>query len=133
MNEHNATPSLLSLATDEQLLPSLLAQYLVQCRASIEDHGKRREGGFPNLAGFCRFLGCGTAEFDALRTSHPVLTDRLLAILEDEALNLLHSPTLLNAYLRHRLTYGERPGIAKETTEDGLRLIFEHDILEDGE
>ena len=133
MTENQApTPSLLSLATDEHLLSALLSQYLVQCRATAEENGKRREGGFPNLAGFCRFLGCGTAEFDALRASKPVLTDRILSILEDEALNLLLSPTLLNAYLRRRLCYADRPGSAKEGESRDVRLIFEHDILEDG-
>ena len=124
--------SLLLRALEENLLPELLGEYLTCCHEAVSADGKRREGGFPNLAGFCRFLGCGLSDLEALRVTNPTLSDRISAILEDEALNALLSPTLLNAYLKRRLNYVEHP--ESTATDCGeMRLVFEHDILEDGE
>lgn len=122
-------------AAEAGTLPALMDAYLQDCRASSEESrgGKRQEKIFPNLAGFCRQLGCGISSAERLRREHPALYDRICAILEDEALNASISPNLLSAYLKRRLGYGEKQESEGVTAEcDQLRLVFEHDILEDG-
>ncbi len=138
MNETNsaAAQDVLQRAADEGRLPSLMDAYLLSCRLGDgEESGssKKRERSFPNLAGFCRHLGCGVSSAERLRHSHPELYDRLCAILEDEALNASISPNLLSAYLKRRLGYAEAKEAAGVSTScEQLRLVFEHDILEDG-
>ena len=53
-------------------------------------------------------------------------------VLEDEALNAELSPTVLTAYLKKRLGYGEKSEATTSAECGQLRLVFEHDILEDG-
>ena len=85
--------------------------------------------------GFCRALGCGPAAFAQLEEAYPELADWLSAVFEDEVLCASPSPTLLTAYLKRRLGYAEKPRVEEESeAECGLmRLVFEHDIEEDGE
>lgn len=123
-------------AAEAGTLPSLMDAYLQECRASGEPSkgAKHAEGSFPNLAGFCRLLGCGVSSAERLRREHPSLYDRICAILEDEALNASISPNLLSAYLKRRLGYGEKQESEGVTAEcEQLRLVFEHNILEDGQ
>lgn len=111
---------------------SHLRQYLNSCRPPPDADPKRPGGRLPNLAGFCRWLGCGVSELDALRTAHPEVADYLGAVMEDEALNASAvSPTLLTAYLKRRLGYAEKPEVS--SAECGsVHVVFEHDITEDG-
>ena len=52
--------------------------------------------------------------------------------MEDEALNASSvSPTLITAYLKRRLGYAEKPEASSAECGD-VRVIFEHDITEDG-
>ena len=54
------------------------------------------------------------------------------AMMEDEALNSEMATTLVSAYLKTRLGYGEPPS-AKHAADTGeVSLVFEHDIYEDG-
>ena len=62
---------------------------------------------FPNLAGFCRFCGIGEDRFARLRQRWPEACDFVITALEDEALNADLSSSLVTAYLKHRLGYGE--------------------------
>ncbi len=112
-------------------LPVYVEKYLRECRAAEED---RKAGRFPNLAGFCRWLGCGIGEVENLRLCDPAAADYLCAVMEDEALNTpAVSPTVVSAYLKRRLGYAEKPDPAVAQAECGeVRLIFEHDITEDG-
>ena len=66
---------------------------------------------------------------------YPEYADWLCACFEDEALNASNSPTLLSAYLKKRLGYLEKQSKGEQSeSECGLmRLVFEHDIEEDGE
>ena len=78
-------------------------------------------------------MGCGVGASEELRTSAPDAYDLLCAVLEDEALNFSISPTVMSAYLKQRLGYGEKPDTPASSAECGeMRLVFEHDILEDG-
>lgn len=100
---------------------------------STSKRSKDRDIGssFPNLAGFCRYLGIGTEELEALANEYPLLYGRILAVLEDEALNSGLSPTLISAYLKKRIGYENPP--KPSSAEGQLEIRFEHDIFEDGE
>lgn len=123
-------PTTLTEVVRQNKLRACLNAYLTECRAPPDADPKHPGGSFPNLAGFCRFLGCGLSEFEALRTADPASADYLCAVLEDEALNAA-APTfsLVSAYLKQRLGYGEKTG---QEESGQLRLVFDHDISEDG-
>ncbi len=120
--------------TADGMLPKYLKRYLKSCRPPPDADPKKAVGTFPNVAGFCRWLGCGISEADALRISHPKEADWLSAVMEDEALNgSSHlSPTLLSAYLKRRLGYSEKADAVSGADCGEMRVIFEHDISEDG-
>ena len=86
---------------------------------------------FPNLAGFCRYLGTGLGDISRLAAEYPLEYDKLIAIFEDEALNSEVSPTLLSAYLKKRMRYTA----SEEASEGGKEVsyCFEHDIFADGQ
>ena len=73
----------------------------------------------------------GTDELELLLKEYPEQYGRILAVLEDEALNSSLSATLVSAYLKKRLHYDT--GTAKASYEGQLQISFEHDIMEDGE
>ena len=74
-------------AVRKKKLGKLLEDYLAECRPPPDADPKHSGGSFPNLAGFCSYLGCGIDEFEALRTTDPATADYLSAALEDAALN----------------------------------------------
>lgn len=123
----------LESAVASDRLPELLNQYLQSCRGSGDPKEKHSSATFPNLAGFCRWLGCGRGEIDALQNTDPLLYDRICTVLEDEALNSELSASVLTVYLKQRLGYGDTAS-AKPSVVPGeqLQLVFEHDILQDG-
>ena len=113
-------------------LSSMAEEYIQSCRDHSGAATKPRDR-FPNLAGFCRHFGLTSEELSKLKKERPELYDTLCLTFEDEALNFGASPTLLAAYLKRRLGYGDRAD-QNQTGFDGgeTRLIFEHDIIEDG-
>ena len=120
--------------TEKGQLQKYLNRYLKSCKAPPDADPKKELGKFPNLAGFCRWLGCGISEADSLRISHPKEADWLNAVMEDEAFNgsARLSPTLLSAYLKRRLGYADKSEAVSGTDCGEMRVIFEHDISEDG-
>ena len=119
-----------SAATDAELLEQLEA-YLQSCHPTQNEDRKKTAVPFPNLAGFCRWLGWGGSEMELLKKSAPELYDRICTVLEDEALNSDLSASVLTAYLKQRIWHSD---VAENSAveSDQLRLVFEHDILEDG-
>lgn len=114
-------------------LKKKIERYLRTCRA--KDDNSKKGGRFPNLAGFCRWFGCGLSTVEQLRLTHPEAVDYLIAVMEDEALNApVLSPTVVSAYLKRRLSYDEKTATGSTSLADcgEMRLIFEHDIAEDG-
>lgn len=112
-----------------------LNEYIYLCRQSKEENDacekKKRtseRSSFPNLAGFCRFLGVGASELEDFGSRFPDIYGRILTILEDEALNSTLSPTLVSAYLKKRLGYDG----AEKKAASQLEISFEHDVFEDG-
>ena len=134
---HPETDSLLEEACRHGILGHILEEYIASCHGANEASSptdKRTKGlgrgdRFPNLAGFCRYLGCSTEEWFAMEAEHPTAFGRLRATLEDEALNAAMSPTVIAAYLKKRLGYDKE---ANEETGP-LTVQFEHDIFRDGE
>lgn len=112
-----------------------LNEYILKCQScEQESDGEKskkssEKTSFPNLAGFCRFLGISACELEDFCEQFPQLHGRILAILEDEALNSKLSPTLVSAYLKKRLGYD---GSEKKQNPSQLEISFEHDIFEDG-
>ena len=123
----NGVNPLISAAKDGSLSKKL-EKYVKSCRPP-PDADPKKEGRLPTLAGFCGKMGCGTSAVDDLQKQCPESFAYLCAILEDEALNSTRSPTIVNAYLKEHFGYGEK---APATEDEAVRLIFEHDILEDG-
>ena len=108
------------------------AEYISSCAAERNAKGRGR---FPNLAGLCRALGVGVEAFRREMEAYPEVLDAVCAMLEDEALNWECSATLVSAYLKKHLGYdgtrgAERRGTVCEAEE--VRLVFEHDVFEDG-
>lgn len=114
---------------------NLLNEYIIACASDQKssEGGKDTKGHptlFPNIAGFCRFLKISTVELEEFGKNFPEDYNKLLTILEDEALNSKLSPTILSAYMKKRLKYDHASAIEPNTQ---LEIKFEHDIFEDGE
>ena len=129
--KRNDSENALLLAAENGTLSVKLKKYLKACRPPADADTKKNLGRLPNLAGFCAALGCGTAAASELQIRYPQLHGYLCAVLEDEVLNFVHSPALLNSYLKERLEYGEKH--ENDAADTVLQPIFEHDIWEDGE
>ena len=107
-----------------------LRAYLAVCHSG--ETGE--ETAFPNLAGFCRYLGVGIKTFCALGEEYPAAYDCVMTQLEDEALNAQRLPansaSLTAAYFKRRLGYDGDD--EDKGSKEALRVVFEHDILEAG-
>ena len=122
----------------------MLDEYIRSCESCEKagdecDDGKKKKGKgkqkkFPNIASFCRYYGIGNGRYEKLSREYPEEFGLVRAALEDEALNSELSPTLIAAYLKRRLGYDGQTETESNTTGCGsLEVVFEHDILADGE
>ena len=121
-------------------LQRTLEHYIRTCRAHVEEsegdtkkRTKRPTGRFPNLAGFCRRCGFEGNATERLRRDYPESYAELCLIFEDEALNSKVSASVLSAYLKRRLGYDGNEVEPPPCELGQLKLIFEHDVLTDGE
>ena len=91
---------------------------------------------FPNLAGFGRAMGIGLGELQRLGGQYPEVYDAILAVLEDGALNAERIPgksaLLAMTYFRRRLGYEQSKAEVKQESTKEVRVVFDHDIEEDG-
>ena len=124
-------PKMLDTSARQKRLLELLDDYIKFCRPPPEADGKKTNLRLANLAGFCRFLGCGISHLQKLCSEVPRLYDLVCTILEDELLISSPSPSLLSYYLKKRLGYDEKEESSSASCGE-MRLVFEHDILEDG-
>ena len=124
-------PKTLDTSARQKRLLALLEEYVGACRPPPEADTKKTGGKFANLAGFCRFLGCGISYLQKLCSDAPRLYDLICTTLEDELLISSPSPSLLSYYLKKRLGYDEKEETSSASCGE-MRLVFEHDILEDG-
>lgn len=74
----------------------------------------------------------GVADISALEGKYPEQYRALLALMEDEALNSDKSSTLINTYFKERLRLGTVQA-DEERSEPALTVVFEHDVISDGE
>lgn len=74
----------------------------------------------------------GVSHIKSIETKWPEIYNALLAIFEDEALNSDKNATILNAYIKERLNFGEKKEGGATLPVGDVRLVFEHDIEEDG-
>lgn len=119
----------------EGALFGMVDEYLELCHSVTTNETDARsrikpKARFPNIAGFCRFLGTGISDILIFKSEYPLEYDRLLAIFEDEALNSEVSPTLLSAYMKRRMQYALED--APRSAPGEVRYCFEHDIFVDG-
>lgn len=122
------------LCKNDLLLP-LAEQYVKECSRESEPQSKKKDTSarFPNLAGFCRTLGTGLFWLEALESEYPEQYGALCALFEDEALNSNQSATVISAYMKEHLGFGEAKKEKEGACVSGdIKLIFEHDIYEDG-
>ena len=134
-----AARGLISELCRQGVLDEQVEQYIALCHStpthSADESAKAKSKArsmFPNLAGFCRFLGTGLSDVSRLAADFPTDHDRLIAIFEDEALNSEVSPTLLSAYLKKRMRYTEDTGNARAESKE-VSYCFDHDIFSDGQ
>lgn len=115
----------------------LLEKYIRCCRRPEESEaGSSQKRGspsdrFPNLAGFCRFLGVTPEDLEDLAKEFPREIHGIYAALEDEALNSSLPAAILSVYLKKRLGY-EYERSSEEAPPDALQILFAHDVLQDG-
>lgn len=113
----------------------LIEEYVLFCYAPAESGGRQKgskSAVFPNLAGFCRYIGLSPESLLSLLSEFPQERERLMTVLEDEALNCSASPTIVSAYLKKRLGYEKESAAVREGAGQ-IKIEFEHDIFEDGE
>lgn len=122
----------LDLVCGMQVLPDLAERYLLNCREEKSANGKHER--FPNLAGFCRFCGFNGSTIERMKRDYPESYSALCMIFEDEALNSEISPSVLSVYLKKRLGYSSDTENLSSSCDLGqLKLVFEHDVIADGE
>ena len=118
----------------EERLDVLAEEYIAFCKSAADGEkkpSKKSAGRFPNVAGFCRYFRIGASEYDCLSQKYPAEFEKLGVMFEDEALNSDVSPTILSAYMKKRLGYDRE--CEREITDGQLKIVFDHNIMEDGE
>lgn len=137
---------LIEAACNTGSLGALAEEYIIFChttqanqdepsdKAATKKKSADKTVKFPNVAGFCRYFGIGQQKYECLSKKYPEEFEKLSAIFEDEALNSEISASVLTAYLKKRLGYSDTEKSEKSEVDAGqIRLIFDHDILLDGE
>ena len=131
MCENESERNNVSLPLDGRTLLIFLGEYIKECEK--EDEKKKGAARFPNLAGFCRYCCLGKSELEAFSSKYPREYDLMRSVLEDEALNSDISATLIGAYLKNHFGYGEKSADKTKVETGEFKLVFEHDIISDGE
>ena len=121
-----------SICRRGELIP-LAEEYIKSC-ISREGESSDKKGSkrFPNVAGFARTLGIGVSDFCIVESGWPEQYGAMLALFEDEALNSDKNATVLNTYIKERLKFGEKKEGGATLPVGDIKVIFEHDVAEDG-
>lgn len=87
----------------------------------------------PNICGFFRWLKLGACALDLLKQKYPDKFRTLQMLFEDEALNSPLPPSIVSTYMRQQ-SYTDLPdvGQTQEKENDGITVVFDHDIINDG-
>ena len=107
-------------------------RYISSCLGDEASSVKKSAKRFPNLAGFARTLKMGVGDFQIVEQGWPDQYGAMLALFEDEALNSDKNATVLNTYIKERLKFGEKKEGGATLPVGDIKVIFEHDIAEDG-
>lgn len=118
-------------------LIELAEKYVAECKARVDAFDVKMSKSksldrFPNLAGFARYLGVSISTIKKIEGKWPEQYGTLLAIFEDEALNSDKNATILNTYIKERLSFGEKKEGGATLPVGNVQLVFEHDMSEDG-
>ena len=100
-------------------LLSKLSEYIESCLAA-----ENRKHPFPNLAGFCSYVGMTVDDMAKLKRRTPSLYSQIMLGLEDAALNSGATASLVNMYLKQYGFWSE------PASEDDFTC--EHDMDADG-
>ena len=73
-------PKTLDTSARQKRLLVLLEDYVKSCRPPPEADAKKASGKLANLAGFCRFLGCGISHLQKLCSEVPRLYDLICTL-----------------------------------------------------
>ena len=106
--------------TDERSkqLISALREYIEKCNADKER--RKDKGPFPNVCGYCRYMGIGINKLSGELKEEEALSDRIATVLEDAVINSDPSAGVLS----HCIRLVDRIRTGKE--EDGITVIFSH-------
>ena len=66
-------------------LISALREYIEKCNA--EKERRKEKGPFPNVCGYCRYMGIGINKLKEELKEEDALSDRIATVLEDAAIN----------------------------------------------
>lgn len=99
-------------------LSDKLSEYIESCLGA-----ENRKHPFPNLAGFCSYIGMSIDDMMELKRRRPKVFDTVMLKLEDAALNSGATASLVNMYLKQ---YGFWSAPA------GDEITCEHDMEADG-
>ena len=115
-------------AAERGTLRKYLNQYLKMCHAGEDDAPSNTVKIFPNLAGFCYFMGCGLNALTELQMAYPEEADYIRTVMEDA---LFHHPALpagiAKLYMQARLgyTFPKKSRAKKPEQPMQIQVIYE--------
>ena len=113
----------------------LAEEYIALCKEKsvrAKENGYKSAEIFPNLAGFARTLNVGVSTLKQIEGTWPEQYGLMLALFEDEALNSDKPAAFINAYMKEHFGFGEKKEGDEVLPLGDLKVVFEHNITEDG-
>lgn len=85
------------------------------------------EKSFPNVCGFCRFIGKGTRELMDALSGEGDTADRILTVFEDEAFRSGASSAVMTQYLKLLDELRELSRLCKSEQDTHISVFFPHE------
>ena len=85
------------------------------------------EKSFPNVCGFCRFIGKGTRELMDALSGEGDTADRILTVFEDEAFRSGASSAVMTQYLKLLDELRELSRLCKSEQDTRISVFFPHE------
>lgn len=85
------------------------------------------EKSFPNVCGFCRFIGKGTRELIETLSNDKETADRILTVFEDEAFRSGASSAVMTQYLKLLDELRELSRLCRAEEDSHISVIFPHE------
>lgn len=102
----------------------LAEQYISFC---LEQNEPR----LPNMAGFFRWMRLSAAAREHFKVQYPEKYQTIRMFFEDEALNSPLPPSIVSSYMKQFFAKDENDCVPID--KPSITLLFEHDIVHDGE